>query len=65
MNIIRLFCVVSVWIESGKCRVDREPKCSRFLYEEQLLEKLVRMEFNIERVHQRIESASESYGMLH
>ena len=46
----RLFYTVLVIYllnSSGNCR---EPHCTKFAYEEQLLEKMVRMEFNVERM---------------
>ena len=42
-----IFFVIYLLSRSGKCK---EPHCSKFAYEEQLLEKMVRMEFNVERM---------------
>ncbi|XP_052268979.1 short-chain collagen C4-like [Dreissena polymorpha] len=58
-------CVlVFLYVQSVASRVDREPECSRFHYDEKLLEKMVRMEFNVERLQQRLDSVSESVGKL-
>ncbi|KAH3871395.1 hypothetical protein DPMN_034595 [Dreissena polymorpha] len=56
--------LVFMYVASVACRADREPECSRFHYEEQLLEKMVRMEFNVERIQQRLDSVSESCAKL-
>ena len=46
----RLVCTVFViYLLSRSCKC-REPHCTKFAYEEQLLEKMVRMEFNVERM---------------
>ncbi|KAH3872651.1 hypothetical protein DPMN_035871 [Dreissena polymorpha] len=48
MFVTSTVCVlVFLYITSVACRADREPECSRFHYEEQLLVKMVRMEFNV------------------
>ncbi|KAH3871389.1 hypothetical protein DPMN_034589 [Dreissena polymorpha] len=51
-------------VHSVACRTDREPECSRFHYEKQLLEKMVRMEFNMERLQQRLDIVSEPFAKL-
>ncbi|KAH3871403.1 hypothetical protein DPMN_034603 [Dreissena polymorpha] len=58
-------CVfVFLYVKSVASRVERELECSRFHYDERLLEKMVRMEFNVERLQQRLDSVSESVGTL-
>ncbi|XP_052760728.1 uncharacterized protein LOC128203368 [Mya arenaria] len=47
-NFRKIFVIFFVWM-SDIFAIGNEPHCSKFHYEEKLLEKLVRMEFNMEQ----------------